>query len=157
MFRWSLTLCCFKTCNSYCSGSTNIQACTPGICCQFWLFCALIWWWYRKQCLAIYLKEWKVIKVHKYSCCKKGTYKIIFLLDVFPVKIVCEDTSLLGCFALSTGKCNHQPDEGDTALLWNLRDYHLTWYYIPGDWNPYQHDYEICISWKLVLAQICVS
>ena len=71
----------------------------------------------RKLCLALYLKDWKVIKVHKYSYCEKGTYKIIFLLDVFPVKIVFEDTSLLECFALSTGKFNHQPDEGDTALL----------------------------------------
>jgi hypothetical protein len=57
---------------------------------------------------------------------------------------------------LSTGKFNHQPDEGDTALLWNVHNYHLTWYYIPGDWNLYQQDYEICV-WKLVLALIFMS
>lgn len=97
------------------------------------------------------------MKVHKYSRCKKGTFKIIFLHDVFPVKIVFKDTSLLGCFAMSTGKCNHQSDEGDSALLWNVRNYQLTWYYIPEDWNNFRHDYENCISRKLVLALIFMS
>jgi len=32
--------------------------------------------------------------VHKYSYYEKGTHKIIFLLDIFPVKIVFEDTGM---------------------------------------------------------------
>jgi hypothetical protein len=58
------------------------------------------------------LKDWKVMEVYKYSHCKRGIFKIVYLLDVFPVKIVSEDTRLLECYATLTGKCNNQPDYG---------------------------------------------
>jgi hypothetical protein len=58
---------------------------------------------------------------------------------------------------MSAGKCNHQPDEGDTALLWDVHNYQLTWYYVPEDWSPFRHDYENCVSRKLVLALIFMS
>jgi hypothetical protein len=68
-------------------------------------------------CVALNLKDWKVVKVHKYSHSKRGTFKIIYLPDVFPVKVVSEDTISWDVMPHWLVDVNDKPDDGDTALL----------------------------------------
>jgi hypothetical protein len=46
---------------------------------------------------------------------------------------------------------NDKPDDGDTALLWNIHNYQLIQYYNPEDLNHYPHHYENFVSQNLSL------